>query len=78
MNHTTLALVAVFTARAVAMGVTFATAVALALDGSSINTDRLDASNCIGVANGGNAERELMIANEGNVCRQQDPNGHIK
>lgn len=77
MNHTTLALVAVFTARAVAMGVTFATAVALALDGSSISTDRQDASN-IGMANGGNAERELMIANEGNACRQQDPNGHIK
>ena len=68
MNHPTLALVAVFT---------FATAVALALDGSSISTDRQDASN-IGMANGGNAERELMIANEGNACRQQDPNGPIK
>ena len=77
MNHTTLALVAVFTATAVAMGGTFATAVALALDGSSISTDRQDASN-IGMANGGDAERELMIANEGNACRQQDPNGHIK
>jgi hypothetical protein len=32
----------------------------------------------IGMANGGNAERELMIANEGNACRQQDPNGPIK
>ena len=68
MNHPTLALVAVFT---------FATAVALALDGSSISTYRQDVSN-IGMANGGNAERELMIANEGNACRQQDPNGPIK
>ncbi len=50
---------------------------AFALVGSS-SIDRQDVSNCIAVVNGANAVRELIITNEGNASRQQDPNGPIK